>query len=38
MTLTLVTAVVPHTGKINKNGRSVFERGESLLQIVYYTF
>jgi len=28
----LVTVVAPRTGKIIKNGRSVFERGEKLLQ------
>jgi len=28
----LAAAVVPYTGKISKNSRNVFERGESLLQ------
>jgi len=30
--LSLVAVAEPHTGKINKNGLSVFERGENLPQ------
>jgi len=38
ITLTsLVAAVTPRTGKINKNGLSVFERGENLLQKAWAT-
>jgi len=33
----LVAAVAPRTGKINRNGLSVFEIGENLLyKMVYY--
>jgi len=36
----LVAVVAPRTGKINKNRRSVFERGENLLQnsILHFAF
>jgi len=38
ITLTsLVAAVTPRTGKIDKNGLSVFERGENLLQKAWAT-
>jgi len=33
--MSVVAAVAPCTGKINKNGLSVFERGENLLQIEF---
>jgi len=36
----LVVAVTPRTGKINKNGLNIFERGEILLQngILHFLF
>jgi len=33
----LAAPVAPHAGKIIKNSLRVFERGENLLENVYYT-
>jgi len=36
-TTSFAAPVAPRTGKIIKNGFRGFERGENLLQMVYYT-